>query len=110
MIRDGLINCHVYMRSSDAWMGVPYDWFNFSMMTRFVAYNYYLLTGTSLGFDTLHFTAASAHLYENHYAEARKMVTEMPVISTKVPFTARQWPECASRLLLCRDGKERRPF
>ena len=35
-IRRGELNCHVFMRSSDAWLGVPYDVFNFSMLSHAV--------------------------------------------------------------------------
>lgn len=31
------LNCHAFMRSSDAWLGIPYDVFNFSMLTHYVA-------------------------------------------------------------------------
>lgn len=37
--RNGVLelNNHVFMRSSDAWLGIPYDVFNFSMLTHYVA-------------------------------------------------------------------------
>ena len=32
-IREGRLNAHVFMRSSDIWLGLPYDAFAFSMMS-----------------------------------------------------------------------------
>lgn len=37
LIRGDLLHCVATMRSSDAWTGVPYDVFNFSAMSAFVA-------------------------------------------------------------------------
>jgi len=36
MIREDLLHCFVTMRSSDVWLGVPYDVFNFSMLSGYV--------------------------------------------------------------------------
>ena len=65
LVRKGIVNTHVFMRSSDIWLGVPYDIFNFSMMT------YYMMIcvnikrpGTITDVGNLYVTAASRHLYE----------------------------------------------
>jgi thymidylate synthase len=59
------------MRSSDAWLGVPYDWFNFSMLSAGVAL---LLRekGVNVNLGSLHFYAASQHLYESNWAGAEE--------------------------------------
>lgn len=68
-IRDGnQLQMHVFMRSSDIWLGVPYDVFNFSMVAHLVCcwYNERLHERDSrmtLQPGTLHLTAASRHLY-----------------------------------------------
>jgi thymidylate synthase len=71
MIRGGKLHCFMNMRSSDVWLGVPYDWFNFSMLSIGVCLllrekipNLILQPGT------LHFYAASQHLYEPNFAGA----------------------------------------
>lgn len=67
MIRDRRLNLHVFMRSSDVWLGLPYDVFNFSMLANLICCR--LNTGpelASLGGVTpgfLYLTAASMHLY-----------------------------------------------
>lgn len=66
-LRHGRLRCHVFMRSSDAWLGVPYDVFNFSMLAYLVCG--LLADGTMPG--ELHLTAASSHLYEQDWDRAR---------------------------------------
>lgn len=74
-IRDDYLNCHTFMRSSDAWLGVPYDVFNFSMLSHLVCarLNEDQNAARELIPGTLYLTAASSHLYEPHFEEARKM-------------------------------------
>jgi thymidylate synthase len=69
-IRDDRLNLHVFMRSSDVWLGLPYDAFSFAMVANWVA----LLYNGSLRFPcrpvapgALYITAASSHLYEKDW-------------------------------------------
>jgi len=62
MIRKNLLHVFLNMRSSDIWLGVPYDWFNFSMLGAYVALalkDKYI----DLKLGQLHYYAASSHLY-----------------------------------------------
>lgn len=66
MIRDGLLHLHVFMRSSDAWLGVPYDVFNFTMMACDIAGRLNDAKGVkdkAVVPGTLFLTMASSHLY-----------------------------------------------
>ena len=72
-IRSGLLNCHVFMRSSDAWLGIPYDIFNFSMVAHMVCAMYNIIDNIDadearevLTPGTLYITAASSHIYEQN--------------------------------------------
>jgi len=71
-IRQDQINCHVFMRSSDAWLGVPYDVFNFSMLSYAVC-NYLnnAVGEAKYSPGMLHLTAASSHLYSHNIEDAR---------------------------------------
>jgi thymidylate synthase len=66
MIRGDKLHCFMNMRSSDVWLGVPYDWFNFSMLSLGVCL---LLRekGIHVTPGTLHFYTASQHLYEDNW-------------------------------------------
>lgn len=71
LIRDGKVNCNVFMRSSDAWLGWPYDVFTFTMMTLFVRSHLGLYSlGTLQPLGTLRIFAGSQHLYEERGQKA----------------------------------------
>jgi len=78
LVRDGVIHCVDTMRSSDAWLGVPYDWFNFSMLTLYIALMLRELHGISLQLGTMFFNAGSQHLYETNYSVAFNTVITRP--------------------------------
>lgn len=63
MIRDGHLHCFDTMRSSDAWLGWPYDVFNFSMLSAYILLLIKKRAWKNLKLGTLHLTAASQHLY-----------------------------------------------
>lgn len=71
-IRSGLLNCHVFMRSSDAWLGIPYDVFNFSMVAHYVCgmVNEYRDHNNPVMPGALYLTAASSHLYGTNFDQA----------------------------------------
>lgn len=73
-IREGRLHCHAYMRSSDIWLGIPYDVFNFSVLSAYVREQLETLYGYELGMGTLHLTAASSHLYRRDVAAAVRVV------------------------------------
>lgn len=59
------LHCILNMRSSDLWLGAPYDWFNFSMLT---AYVILLMRLVSKDWGEIHpgvlcYHAGSCHLY-----------------------------------------------
>jgi thymidylate synthase len=66
IIRKDYLYCFMNMRSSDAWLGVPYDWFNFSMLSAGVALML-RQKGIHVKLGALHFYAASQHLYEDSW-------------------------------------------
>lgn len=75
-VRRGFIETHVFMRSSDAWLGVPYDIFNFSMLTHLVCAE--LNQGIpNLRPGTLYLTAASSHLYEKNWDDAKACINDL---------------------------------
>lgn len=74
-IRNSKLNVHVFMRSSDAWLGVPYDVFNFSMLGHLVCAFLRHNAGLDIEPGTLYLTAASSHLYEVNWDVARECLT-----------------------------------
>jgi thymidylate synthase len=94
-IREKKLNCHVFMRSSDVWLGWVYDMFNFSMVSALVAcevnqrnsqggiiedYERNMVSpSTPVLVDDLgmlYWTAASSHLYDRDTQKAMNCVSK----------------------------------
>jgi thymidylate synthase len=72
----------VNMRSSDIWLGVPYDWFTFSMISAYVAlYLRKILNMKNLYLGLLINNAGSRHLYEDAFGYTVEHLVEL--INTK---------------------------
>jgi thymidylate synthase len=68
MLRRGRLYAQTFMRSNDAWLGLPYDLFTFTRLQAYVA----SLVGAELGRYT--HTVGSLHLYEQDWQKAREAV------------------------------------
>lgn len=83
-IRENHLYQHVYMRSSDAWLGVPYDMFSFAAVGLKVACLYNAMTKVLQAEGALEpvwpggltITATSAHLYSENDSEAARLVSK----------------------------------
>jgi thymidylate synthase len=64
------------MRSSDIWLGLPYDVFNFSMLSHLVCakFNSKVMVNSQIKPGVLHLTAASSHLYEENFGVANDCI------------------------------------
>ena len=68
MIRDKKLHCTVNMRSSDVWLGLPYDFYTFSQITNYVA----MLMQVPVGSVTMNL--ASSHIYEPNFNSAMDII------------------------------------
>jgi thymidylate synthase len=82
LIRDELVHCIVTMRSSDTWLGIPYDYFTFSQLTNLVA----ALLNREVGSVTMNL--GSSHLYEEHWRVAERAFNagSYSLSSPQLPF------------------------
>lgn len=71
--RDMGLHCIASMRSSDAWLGVPYDGFNFSMLTLGLLLELRAATPGwhDVGLGTTTLLLGSSHLYARNFEGAR---------------------------------------
>lgn len=86
------LNTLVTMRSSDAWLGWPYDVFNFSMIS---GYLIALLQNRRPSWEiepgTLYLTAGSQHLYDSNRDAAEDIINEDPATFEYAPFDPSQY-------------------
>jgi thymidylate synthase len=114
-LREGKLNCHVFMRSSDLWLGLPYDVFNFSMLGHLVCAR---LNSTPdleeplVEPGQLHLTAVSSHLYELNWAAAGMCLNQRPTEQAPTPDLMHLDPvhllEVLAELRYTKPGDERR--
>ena len=72
-IRNDRLNISVFMRSSDVWLGLPYDVFNFSMLGHLICCRLHA-NGVVVSPGKLHLTAASSHLYADQWTAAQALL------------------------------------
>lgn len=105
-IRDEQLNAHVFMRSSDAWLGVPYDLFNFSMIAHFVCAQMHFNYNTRLEPGTLYLTMASAHIYTTNLEKITECINEPLTENRPTPESMFVNPMiCLRKLKILRESK-----
>ena len=71
-VADGKLSCQLYQRSGDIFLGVPFNIASYALLTHMVAQ----VCGLQVG-DIVH-TLGDAHLYSNHYEQAREQLARTP--------------------------------
>lgn len=67
LLRDNVLTCIDNMRSSDLFLGWPYDVFCFSMLSAYVALLIGDRTGELITLGDIHLNAASQHIYKRNW-------------------------------------------
>lgn len=79
------LSCHMYMRSADIFLGVPFNIASYALLTHLIA----KVCGLDVGDLVISF--GDVHLYENHVEQARTQLARAPYEPPRLMIAGGDW-------------------
>lgn len=112
LIRGERLHTIATMRSSDAWLGLPYDFFNFTMLANYLASSISHEKRRPIHPGSITINMGSSHLYEPHW-ESALSITDAPsghcVLSPRFPSSL-YYPQILQDILEAKIGAQDLPY
>jgi thymidylate synthase len=71
-VEDNLLSSHVYMRSADTFLGLPFNIFSYAVLT------YLFAKKTNLIPNKMFFSIGDAHIYNSHIEQVKTLLDRTP--------------------------------
>jgi thymidylate synthase len=82
-VAKGRLSCHLYQRSADFFLGVPFNIASYALLTHMIAQQ------SDLEVGELVWTGGDCHLYLNHLAQADEQLARAPLALPQLRFKRR---------------------